>query len=170
MTLHQQRYNLYKQGSRGVKGVAGPLLFVENMAGVGCGELVTIGGDPINASLSAAETAMGQVLQVKDGLCVVQVFDDTAGFDAERTAVWMERDVLKVGVGEVLRGRILNGCGQPADGKSLYGVEEFLPVDGLPINPTVRIPPNGVIETGISAVDLMNALARGQRLPLFAGP
>ena len=68
-----------------------------------------------------------------------------------------------------MRGRILNGWGRPADGKSLYGIEAFLPLDGLPM-PTVRIPPNGVIETGISALDLMNTVVRGQRLPLLAGP
>lgn len=161
-------YKLYKQGSRSIKGMTGPLLFVGDMGGVGCGEQVTI-TDP-DAAMSSPGTKMGQVLQVKDDLCVVQVFNDTVGLEAGRTTVWMERDVVKVGVGEVLRGRILNGCGQPADGKSLYGIEEYLPVDGLPINPSVRIPPNGVIETGISALDLMNTLVRGQRLPLFAEP
>jgi V/A-type H+-transporting ATPase subunit B len=142
------------------------------MAGVGCGELVTLCGDPVNeeSPSSEAPAKTGQVLQVKDGLCVVQIFDDAAGLETGRGTVWMERDVAKVGVGEALRGRILDGCGRPADGKSLYGIEEFLPVAGLPIDPTVRIPPNGAIETGISAVDLMNTLVRGQRLLLLAGP
>jgi V/A-type H+-transporting ATPase subunit B len=82
----------------------------------------------------------------------------------------MERDVAKVGVGESLQGRILSGRGRPADGKSLYEIEENLPVSGLPLNPIVRILPNGVIETGISALDLSNTLVRGQKLPLFSTP
>ncbi|MDR2178710.1 MAG: V-type ATP synthase subunit B [Synergistaceae bacterium] len=159
---------LYRQGSRGIKGITGSLLFVENMTGVGCGELVTLWGDPVNASSLEEFAKTGQVLQVKDDLCVVQMFDDAPGLETGRATVWMERDVAKVGVGEALRGRILNGRGLPADGRSLYGLEEFLPAKGLP--PGLRIPPNGAIETGISALDLMNTWVRGQRLSLLGGP
>ncbi|MDR1979731.1 MAG: V-type ATP synthase subunit B [Synergistaceae bacterium] len=162
MTFPRQDHKqLYRKGSRGIRDIAGPLLFVENMTGVGYGELVTVE--------SGADARLGRVIQFKDDLCVVQIFDDTVGLEAGRT-VWMEHDVAKVGVGEALRGRVLNGRGQPVGGKKLYGVKEFLPVDGSPINPADRTTPNGVIETGISALDLMNTLARGQKLPVFAGP
>jgi V/A-type H+-transporting ATPase subunit B len=132
------------------------------MTGAGCGELVTISGE--------GSEKTGQVIQIKDDLCVIQLFDDTLGLETGRATVWMERDVAKIGVGKALLGRVLNGRGQPADGKSLYGAEKFIPVSGPPINPAVRIPPNGAIETGISALDLMNTLVRGQRLLLCAGP
>ena len=99
----QQKFNrkLYRRGSRGIKSISGPLLFLENMAGVGCGELVTISGDPINEgrSLPDASVKTGQVLQVKDDLCVVQIFDDTVGLETGRSTVWMEGDAAKVGVG-----------------------------------------------------------------------
>jgi V/A-type H+-transporting ATPase subunit B len=110
------------------------------------------------------------VLQVSGDLCVIQVFDGTMGLETGRTTVWMERDIAKIGVGECLRGRVLNGRGQSVDGKSIYGAEEFLPVNGLPINPASRTSPSDAIETGISTLDLMNTLVRGQKLPLFAGP
>lgn len=153
---------LCREGSRGIRGMSGPLLFVENLANVGYGELVTIE--------SGSDVRMGQILQVQDDLCVVQVFDGTMGLRTGHTAVWLERDVVKIGVGENLRGCVLNGRGRPLDGSDLYGYEEHLPVNGLPINPIRRASPAAALETGISTVDLMNTLIRGQKLPVFAGP
>jgi V/A-type H+-transporting ATPase subunit B len=166
---------LYREGSRSVRGVTGPLLFVNNARGVGCGERVTIetrlhtsSGDTSPGDQSAVR--MGQVLQVQDDLCVIQVFDDLLGFETGNAVVWMERDVVKIGVGEHLRGQVLNGRGQTLEGKDLQGAEAWLPVDELPLNPIVRAVPCEPIETGISALDLMNTLMRGQRLALLAGP
>jgi V/A-type H+-transporting ATPase subunit B len=114
---------------------------------------------------------MGQVLQVQDDLCVIQVFDDTLGLETGNITVWMERDVVKIAVGEHLRGQVLNGRGQTMEGKSLYyGAEAFLPVNGLPLNPAARAVPCEPIETGLSSLDLMNTLMHGQRLALFGGP
>ena len=157
---------LYREGLRGIKGVTGPLLFVENTEGVGCGELVTLE--------TITETRMGQVLEIKNDLCVIRLFDDTfgleIGLETGRAKVWTEHDVMRIGGGESLRGRILNGPGSPVDGGAYCGLEDFLPVNGMPLNPVSRAAPGEFIETGLSVLDLINPLACGQRLSLFGGP
>jgi V/A-type H+-transporting ATPase subunit B len=110
------------------------------------------------------------VLSVRDGLCAVQVFEGTEGLETGRTTVWMERDTVEVGVGEVLRGQVLNGRGLPVGGDGLYGAEDFLPVDGFPINPVSRALPAAAIETGLSALDVTVPLMVGQSFSLFAPP
>jgi V/A-type H+-transporting ATPase subunit B len=132
------------------------------MRGVGCGERVSVETD--------GRLREGCVLSVRDDLCVVQVFEGTEGLETGRTTVWMERDTVKVGVGEILRGQILNGRGLPAGGGELYGVEEFLPIDGLPINPVSRALPSAAIETGLSALDITVPLMVGQKFSFFSPP
>jgi V/A-type H+-transporting ATPase subunit B len=113
---------------------------------------------------------MGQILRARDDICVVQVFDGTMGLGTENTTVWLERDVMRVGVGDCLRGQILSGRGRPLDGANLSGFEAHLPIGGPPINPARRASPGVALETGISSLDLMNTLARGQNLSIVAGP
>lgn len=153
---------LYREGARGVKGISGSLLFVENLPGAGYGETVTIE--------SPAGTYTGRILRAGDDFCVIRTFGETVGPETGNTVVWLERDVLKIGVGEILRGRILNGRGQPIEGENLCGFEEFRPVGMSPINPAARNVSRATVETGISAVDLMMAPVLGQSLSLFAGP
>ena len=154
--------SLYKEGSRAIKGVTGPLLFVSNIKCGGYGEIVSIETD--------TSTLMGQILQVEGDLCVIQVFEDTMGLNPESTTVWLERDVMKISLSSALKGRILNGRGEPIDGKGPIIYEELkLPIQGLPLNPVKRSSPNAYIETGISSIDLMNTLVRGQKLPIFSG-
>jgi V/A-type H+-transporting ATPase subunit B len=153
---------LYKEGSSRITGLAGPLLFVSDMTGAGCGERVSVETD--------GRVRDGQVLSVRDDLCVVQVFGGTEGLSTGRTTVWMERDVVKAGVGEILRGRVLNGRGLPVEGGDLYGAEDFLPVDEFPLNPVSRATPTAAIETGLSALDVTAPLMLGQKFSLFAPP
>ncbi|MDR3264372.1 MAG: V-type ATP synthase subunit B, partial [Synergistaceae bacterium] len=160
---------LFREGTRAIRGISGPLLFVENVREAARGELVSIETD--------AGSRMGQILQAGDDICVIQVFDDTTGLATGSTTVWLERDVMRVGVGESLRGQvlngrgqILNGRGQPANGGSLSDFEALLPIGGPPVNPARRATPRVALETGISSLDLMNTLVRGQKLSIFAGP
>ncbi|MDR1873832.1 MAG: V-type ATP synthase subunit B [Synergistaceae bacterium] len=153
---------LFREGTRGIREISGSLLFVENVREGGYGELVSIETD--------SGPRMGQILQAGDDLCVVRVFDGTEGLETGRTTVWLERDVMKVGVGEGLRGQVLNGRGQPLNGGRLFGLEALLPIGGLPIDPARRRVPDVALETGISSLDLMNTLVLGQNLPIFAPP
>jgi V/A-type H+-transporting ATPase subunit B len=153
---------LYREGSRAVRGVSGPLLFVENVPNAGFGELVTI--ETENGELS------GQILDVEEDLCIIQVFEDTIGVKSGRTTVWLEKDIARIPVGKSLLGRILNGRGRPVDGRGEIGyVEDELPVHGLALNPVRRSSPNAFVQTGISSIDIMNTLVRGQKLPVFSG-
>ncbi|MDR2174977.1 MAG: V-type ATP synthase subunit B [Synergistaceae bacterium] len=153
---------LYKEGSSEIEGLAGPLLFVSDMRGAACGERVTVETD--------GRFREGQVLSVRDDLCVVLLFEGTEGLSTGRTTVWLERDAVKTGVGEILRGQVLSGRGLPLDGGDLYGAEDFLPVEGLPLNPAVRAVPTAAVETGLSALDVAAPLMLGQKFSLFAPP
>ncbi len=152
---------LYREGYRSVQGIVGPLLMVSGVREAGFGEKVLI------ETPDGKRT--GQVLQVDGDLCAIQVFEGTMGLYSGGTTVWLERDIVRVPVGLSLLGRVLDGRGRPADGKPLGFVEKTLPVNGLPLNPVARTSPNSFVETGISTIDLMNTLVRGQKLPIFSG-
>jgi V/A-type H+-transporting ATPase subunit B len=112
---------------------------------------------------------LGQVLQIDKDICTIQVFDGTMGLDTGNCTVWLERDVVRMPLGNGLIGRVMNGRGESLDGEALSFVEDILPVTGMPINPYMRESPNAYIETGISTIDMMNTLVRGQKLPVFSG-
>lgn len=153
--------NLYREGYRTVQGVSGPLLFVSGVREPGFGELVTIE--------TPDSRRTGQILQVDGDICAIQVFEGTMGIDTGKTTIWLERDVFRMPLGRGMLGQVLNGRGQPLDGGSLPVVEEYVPVNGLPLNPARRVSPSNYIETGVSTIDLMNTLVRGQKLPIFSG-
>src|SRR5512136_1563307 len=148
----------YRTASR----IAGPLIFVERLRDVAYGEIVEI-IDP------AGEVRLGQVLEVDRQLGIVQVFGGTGGLDLARTRARFTGDVARLGVSLAMLGRVLDGSGQPIDGGPLILPEASLDINGLPINPTVRSHPNEFIQTGISAIDGLNTLTRGQKLPIFSG-
>ncbi|SMG09580.1 V-type ATP synthase subunit B [Dethiosulfovibrio salsuginis] len=153
---------LYREGYSKISGMAGPLLFVEGVQNAGYGELVTIE--------DSKRKRQGQILQIDGDLCVIQLFDGSMGLGTGGTTVWMDRSVFKVPVGSGLIGKVLNGRGQDRSGKELLFYEDRLPVSGLPINPARRSSPQSFIQTGISSIDMMNTLVKGQKLPVFAGP
>ncbi|MGA2461056.1 MAG: V-type ATP synthase subunit B [Candidatus Bathyarchaeia archaeon] len=145
-----------------VNEISGPLLFVQNVKGVGFGELVRI-------RTPTGEERRGQVLEVRSDLAVVQVFEGTSGLDIPSTSVRFLGETVKLPVSSDLLGRILDGSGTPIDGGPRIIPEEYLDVHGAPINPYARTYPREFIQTGISAIDGMNTLVRGQKLPLFSG-
>jgi len=146
---------------RTVTRISGPLLFVEAVKGVGFGELVRI-------VVPDGSERRGQILEVSDRMAVVQVFEGTSGLDIERTAVRFSGETIKLAVSSDMLGRVLDGSGTPIDGGPNIIPEDYWDVHGAPINPYARTYPREFIQTGISAIDGMNTLVRGQKLPLFS--
>jgi V/A-type H+-transporting ATPase subunit B len=142
--------------------IAGPLVFIDRIQGVAYGEMVEITGPD-------GEPRLGQVLEVDQRLGVVQVFAGTGGLDLARTKVRFTGDVARLGVSLSMLGRVLDGSGQPIDGGPPIIPEASLDINGLPINPSVRAHPSEFIQTGVSAIDGLNTLTRGQKLPIFSG-
>lgn len=145
-----------------VSQVKGPLIFVERVAGAAYGEMVEI-IDP------AGEARLGQVLEVDSHRCMLRVFVGTSGLDLDRTKVRFKGDVARLDLSLSILGRVLDGSGKPIDGGPMIIPEQSLDISGLPINPSVRAQPREFIQTGISAIDGLNTLTRGQKLPIFSG-
>jgi V/A-type H+-transporting ATPase subunit B len=145
-----------------VAEVSGPLMIVEGVSGVAYGEVVEI-------LTPDGEMKRGQVLDAYEDRAVVQVYEGTSGVDTLKTKVRFTGETIKFGVGLELLGRIFSGRGQPIDGGPKPVFEEERDVHGAPINPAAREYPSEFIQTGISAIDGMNTLVRGQKLPIFSG-
>lgn len=147
---------------RTVSRIAGPLIFVERIRDVAYGEIVEITGP-------SGEVRLGQVLEVDQQLGIVQVFGGTSGLDLSRTQARFTGEVARLGVSLSMLGRVLDGSGRPIDGGPPIIAETTLNINGLPINPSVRTHPSEFIQTGVSAIDGLNTLSRGQKLPIFSG-
>lgn len=146
---------------RTITEIAGPLVFVEKTEWVGYGELVEVG-------LPDGTTKRGQVLDTSKDLVVVQVFEGTAGID-KASSVKFLGETAKLNVSKDMLGRILSGSGNPLDGGPPVIPEKRLEIGGAAINPYARDSPKEFIQTGISTIDGMNTLVRGQKLPIFSG-
>jgi V/A-type H+-transporting ATPase subunit B len=109
------------------------------------------------------------VLEVDNDIAVIQLFLSTEGLDISRTRVKFTGDVIRLNVSHSMLGRILDGLGNPIDGGPAILPEKLEDINGKPLNPAVRIEPSEFIQTGISAIDGLNSLARGQKLPIFSG-
>ncbi len=143
-----------------IRSIAGPLVFVEKTHPVGFGELVSI-------ALSNGEKRLGQVLDTSKDLVVVQSFEGTTGMDKEASVRFLG-DVIRLKVSADMLGRILDGKGMPIDKGPEIIPEEEIDITGAAINPYSRGPPRDFIQTGISTIDGMNTLVRGQKLPIFS--
>ena len=146
---------------RTITKIAGPLLFVEKTEPVGYGELV-------NIVLSDGSIKRGQVLDTSDELVVAQVFETTAGIGRD-SGVRFTGETIKMPVGREMLGRILSGGGHPIDGGPEIVPDKRQEITGAAINPYARHSPEEFIQTGISTIDGMNTLVRGQKLPIFSG-
>jgi V/A-type H+-transporting ATPase subunit B len=146
---------------RTVTRIAGPLIFVEKTEPVGYGELV-------NIILSDGSVKRGQVLDTSDELVVAQVFETTAGIGRD-SGIRFTGETIKMPVGREMLGRILSGGGTPIDGGPEIVPEKRQEITGAAINPYARHSPEEFIQTGISTIDGMNTLVRGQKLPIFSG-
>ena len=146
---------------RTINRVAGPLIFVEKTDPIGYADIVKI-------ALPDGTIKTGQVLDTSDDIVVVQVFEGTSGIDVN-TRVKFLGDALKLSVAKDMLGRVLSGSGKPIDGGPEIIPEKKLDIEGAAINPFARESPHDFIQTGISTIDVMNTLVRGQKLPLFSG-
>ena len=145
-----------------VDSVSGPLLFVKKTKNISYGEIVTI-EDPSGFRRS------GQVLEVASDMAVVQVFEGTQGLDTNKTTVRFLGDTIKLACSQDMIGRVFSGAGKTIDGGPAIFAEEYVDTVGAPINPYSREYPKEFIQTGISSIDGLNTLVRGQKLPLFSG-
>jgi V/A-type H+-transporting ATPase subunit B len=147
----------------GAASASGPLLHLEHTPTAALSEWVTIQspGQPARR---------GQVIDAGRDRSVIQVLEDTVGLSPGRADVTMTGDIATALVGKELLGRTFNGMGLPADGLPAPVGEALRPIWAVPMNPVRRARPSDFIETGISAIDGMNTLVRGQKLPVFSGP
>ncbi|KAJ1657413.1 Vacuolar ATP synthase subunit B [Dispira simplex] len=146
---------------RTVSGVNGPLVILDNVKFPRFAEIVQI-------TLPDGSKRSGQVLEVQGKKAVVQVFEGTSGIDTKASHVEFTGDTLKIPVSEDMLGRIFNGSGKSIDKGPRVFAEDYLDIEGSPINPYSRIYPEEMIQTGISAIDTMNSIARGQKIPIFS--
>jgi V/A-type H+/Na+-transporting ATPase subunit B len=153
---------LFAVEHRTVSYVSGPLLIAEGASGVGYDEVVDV-------VTPTGEERRGQVLEVEGDRMVVQVLGGTRGLDRPGTNVRTRGQVARMAVGGDLVGRILDGSGRPIDGGPPLQPAAYRPVGGEPLNPYARAHPSDFIETGVSAIDGLNTLVRGQKLPIFSG-
>lgn len=147
---------------RSVQKISGPLIFVEGVSGVGFNELVEV---------RDAEGGLrrGRVLEINRGVAAVEVFEGTSGLSTTSTSVRFLGKPLMIPLSTEMLGRVFNGLGEPIDGGPEPFTEEYRDVNGLPMNPYSRDYPTQFIQTGISAIDGMDTLVRGQKLPIFSG-
>ncbi|MDA8259400.1 MAG: V-type ATP synthase subunit B [Betaproteobacteria bacterium] len=141
----------------------GPLLFLRRSVEVGYNEAVEVVG-------ADGGVRLGRVAAVDLDTLTIELLESSSGLGLAATRVRFIGEPLHFGLGPGLLGRILDGVGRPLDGGAPPAVERRLRIDGLPLNPVARATPRDFIETGVSAIDLMNSLVRGQKLPLFSGP
>ena len=151
---------MYKE-YKTIKEVVGPLMLVEGVEGVGYNELVEI-------TQANGEVRRGKVLEIKGDKAVVQLFESSQGLKiADSKAKFLGHGV-ELAVSEDMLGRVFDGMGNPRDGGAPVIADKRLDINGEPINPAARDYPNEFIQTGISAIDGLNTLVRGQKLPVFS--
>lgn len=147
---------------RTVSQIRGPLIFIERTTGVAYDEIVEVIDDQ-------GERRQGRVLEVDGQLAMVQVFGGTEGLDVDRTRATFTGGVARLDVAPEMLGRMFDGAGRPIDAGPDLVPEDSRDINGFPLNPAMRNPPSEFIQTGIAAIDGLNTLSRGQKLPIFSG-
>jgi V/A-type H+-transporting ATPase subunit B len=140
----------------------GPLVFLRRTLEVGLNEAVEVFGGDQRARL-------GRVAALADDEVTIELLESSAGLALSETKVRFLGEPITFGLGADILGRVFNGVGEVIDGGPPIALQKTLRIDGLPLNPVVRATPHDFIETGITAIDLMNSLVRGQKLPIFSG-
>lgn len=152
--------NLYITGA--ATRIEGPLLYLRRGLNVGLNEAVEVIGQD-------GRHRLGHIAALDEEHMIVEIFESTSGLGLEGTRVRFFGEALHFGVGPGILGRVFDGVGRVIDGGPPIAAEHSLRIDGLAINPVARAVPSNFIETGITSIDLMNSLVRGQKLPLFSG-
>ena len=154
MRLSEHKY-------RTTSSVAGQLLYVENVHAARIGEVVKISGPH-------GITFEGEILEIVKGTVLVQLFGETRGLNAENMEIVFTDTTRQVPLSRDILGRRLNGSFEPLDGLPMFYASKWRPAQGFPINPIARLRPEEFIETGISSIDGLNTLVKGQKLPIFS--
>ncbi len=147
---------------RTIEEVAGPLMLIRQVEGVKYDELGEI-------ELPGGEIRRCRVLEVNGRNVLVQLFNSAAGINLSSSKVRFTGHGVQLGVSENMQGRVFNGMGEPIDGGARIIPDKMMDIGGTPINPAARLYPSEFIQTGISTIDGLNTLVRGQKLPIFSG-
>ncbi len=154
--------SLYVKEGRAISKAKGALLVAESIPGIRFNEMVEV-------HLANGEVKSGQAIDISEEVSIIEVFGGVSEVDLVGSRIRCKGETLKLPVSPDILGRIFNGLGEPIDGGPRIIPEAYLDINGEPINPALRRPPAEFIETGISAIDGLNALVRGQKLPIFSG-
>jgi V/A-type H+-transporting ATPase subunit B len=146
----------------GLSEVNGPLIFLDNVEGVSFEEMVEV-------RLSDGSLRRGRVVQIDGKRVVVQVFEGTNGISLSNTKTRFLGESMRIPLSKEILGRVFDGTGTPIDGIGDVFIDEYRDVNGLPLNPVSRVYPRNYINTGISSIDALTTLIRGQKLPIFTG-
>ncbi|MGL4562883.1 MAG: V-type ATP synthase subunit B [Brevinema sp.] len=147
---------------KGLQAVNGPLVFVKTIPGVSYGEITEL-------TFEDGTTSLAAVIEITEEHTALQLYGNSAGINLKTTSIKFTQETLKLGVSQDMLGRIFNGLGQPIDGLHIPQKEFDRDINGLALNPIQREYPHDFIQTGISAIDTMNTVVRGQKLPIFSG-
>ncbi|MGD8875636.1 MAG: V-type ATP synthase subunit B, partial [Gammaproteobacteria bacterium] len=145
-----------------VTRIEGPLLFLKRTVNTGLNEAVEVED-------REGHVRLGRVVTLDEEIVTVEVLESTAGLGLSDTRVRFLGESLHFALGPEILGRVFDGVGRVIDGGPPVSAEKSLRIDGLAISPAARATPRDFIETGISSIDLMNSLVRGQKLPIFSG-
>jgi V/A-type H+-transporting ATPase subunit B len=146
----------------GLKSIEGPLAVIEGVEGAAYEDMVTM-------TLEDGEKRIGRIIDIEGGRAVIQVFEGTSGLSLVNTKTKIEGRPMELALSKEMLGRTLDGIGRPIDGLGDYFADERRDVNGKPINPVSRVYPNNFIQTGVSSIDCLSTLIRGQKLPIFSG-
>ena len=146
----------------GLKEINGPLIALDNVTGVAYDEVAQI-------TLADGTERIGRVVQIDGPRAILQVFEGTKGLSLKNTRTKFSGKPMEMPLSEELLGRVFNGAGKPIDGLGDIYAEKFEDINGKPLNPVSRSYPRNYINTGISSIDALATLIRGQKLPIFSG-
>ncbi len=146
----------------GLNSVNGPLIVVDGIEGASFDEMVDI-------YMEGGKKRIGRVVELQGNRAVVQVFEGTTGLSLANTRTRFAGKPMELAVSQEMLGRVFDGAGRPKDGLGPIRADEYRNVNGMPINPVSRVYPKNFIQTGISTIDGLTSLIRGQKLPIFSG-
>ena len=144
-----------------IVSVQGPLVFLDRVAAARMGEVVRI-------RFPDGREAEGEVLKIDGEVVLVEVVGESRGLDIEHSRILFTDAVKRAPLSRAVLGRVFDGSFRPLDGRPMYVADEWAPVAGFPINPVARERPQDLIETGLSTIDGLNTLVKGQKLPIFS--
>jgi V/A-type H+-transporting ATPase subunit B len=144
-----------------ISSLSGPLVFVQQVLNAKIGEVVKVHAPNGNS-------VDGEVLEISGDTALIEIYGETQGLDIGNTSVVFTDSVKRAPLSPEIIGRVLNGSFEPIDGLPMFIPETLAPITGSPINPSARARPEEFIETGISVIDGLNTLVKGQKLPVFS--